>query len=54
MAQSPYTELQKIGGAYWEPVGTYGGMLASGDFGGKDIQKVLDEMVEEITSSNSK
>ncbi len=53
IAQSDYASLQRIGGAYWEPVSALGSAMSSGDLGGLGIQEYLDSMVEKITVSNS-
>lgn len=51
LAQSEYSELQRIGGNYWEPAAEFGTMMASGNTGGQPLQKVLDNMVKKIKAS---
>lgn len=54
LAQSEYGSLQRIGGNYWDPVSSFGLEMAGRNASGKDLQILLDEMVEAITQSNSK
>lgn len=54
LAQSEYGSLQRIGGNYWDPVSSFGLEMAGRNASGKDLQILLDEMVETITQSNSK
>lgn len=51
--QSDYASLQRIGGAYWDPVAALGSAMSSGDLGGIALQEYLDQMVEKITASNT-
>lgn len=53
MSQAEYSKLQRIGGAYWEPVGEYGIAMANNNTNGLSLQDYLDEMVKKITASNS-
>lgn len=48
LAQSQYGSLQRIGGNYWEPVAEFGNKMAAGNPKGEDLQKLLDETVEEV------
>lgn len=52
--QSKYSELQRIGGNYWDPVSAFGATMASGSTGGKSLQEILDNMVSKIKASNIK
>lgn len=54
LSQSEFASLQRIGGNYWEPVQEFGGEMAAGNPSGKDLQTILDNMVEGITASNAK
>lgn len=54
LAQSQYASLQRIGGNYWDPVQEFGAEMANGNPSGKDLQLILDDMVDEITASNAK
>ena len=54
LAQSQYASLQRIGGNYWDPVQEFGADMANGNPSGKDLQLILDDMVDEITASNAK
>lgn len=48
LAQSEYGNLQRIGSNYWEPVAEFGNKMAAGNPKGEDLQKLLDETVEEV------
>lgn len=54
LEQAEYGSLQRIGGNYWNPVSEFGTTIAQGNPSGKDLQQLLDEMVEAVTASNSK
>jgi arabinogalactan oligomer/maltooligosaccharide transport system substrate-binding protein len=51
LAQSEFSELQRIGNNYWTPTATYGNTLATGNPDGIDLQELLDSTVESIVSS---
>lgn len=51
LKQSEFASLQRIGGTYWIPVQTFGETLAAGNPQGKDLQELLDTMVEAVTES---
>lgn len=53
IAQSENASLQRIGANYWDPVAAFGGYMAAGNPTGKEIQVLLDEMVEAVTFSNA-
>lgn len=53
LQQAEYGSLQRIGGNYWTPVCDFGTEIANGNPSGKDLQVLLDNMVEEVTASNS-
>lgn len=54
LAQNQYATVQRIGGNYWEPVQEFGTEMAANNPSGKDLQTILDNMVDEITISNAK
>lgn len=51
LAQSEFSELQRLGGNYWDPVTEFGKLMASGSTGGKNLQSILDNMVKMIKAS---
>ena len=51
LAQSEFSELQRLGGNYWDPVTEFGTLMASGSTGGKNLQSILDNMVKMIKAS---
>lgn len=51
LAQSEFSELQRLGGNFWTPTTDFGNMMAGGSTGGKKLQTVLDKMVKDITAS---
>lgn len=46
-AQAEYADLQRVGGAYWDPAASLGQNLVEGN--NSDVQALLDEAVEGIT-----
>lgn len=46
-AQAEYADLQRVGGAYWDPAASLGQNLVEGS--SSDVQALLDEAVEGIT-----
>lgn len=52
LAQSEFSELQRLGGNFWDPVTAFGTEMAKGNPSGGNLQKELDSMVKKITSSN--
>lgn len=50
LEQSEFGSLQRIGGKYWDPVAAFGMDMADGSTEGKDIQKVMDKLVSDITA----
>lgn len=48
LAQSEYSQLQRVSGKFWEPVETFAGNMALGNASGEDLQKQLDRMVEQV------
>lgn len=53
LAQTEFASLQRIGGNFWSPVQEFGAEIANGNPSGKDMQTLLDTMVEGITLSNA-
>lgn len=49
-SQAAYATPQRIGGNYWAPAETLGGILTSGNPDGTDLQELLDTTVEGITA----
>ena len=54
LAQSEYSELQRLGGNFWDPITEFGNTMAAGNPEGLDLQVYLDSIVERITSSTVK
>lgn len=50
LEQSEFSQLQRIGGKFWDPVTEFAGNMAAGNPSGQDIQKQLDEMAEGISA----
>lgn len=50
LAQSEFSNLQRIGTNYWDPIADFGGKMAAGNPAGEDLQNLLDTMVEKITA----
>lgn len=48
--QAAYATPQRVGGNFWSPAETLGGILAQGNPDGKDMQTLLDECVTGITA----
>lgn len=48
--QSDYANLQRVGGNYWDPVQTFGEIMANGNPDGEDLQTLLDNTVEGVTA----
>lgn len=51
LAQSEFASLQRVGNNYWTPAQTFGETLAAGNPEGKDLQELMDVLVEGITAS---
>ena len=50
LAQSEYSQLQRVGGKFWDPVTEFAGNMARGNPSGTSLQAQLDHMVEGITA----
>lgn len=48
--QSEYSQLQRVGGKFWDPVSAFATSMAEGNPSGADLQAQLDAMVEGITA----
>lgn len=48
--QSAFSQLQRVGGKFWDPVSKFAESMASGNPSGQNLQKQLDEMVENVTA----
>ena len=48
LEQSEFSQLQRVGGKFWEPVSKFAGNMASGNLSGQSLQEQLDEMAEGI------
>lgn len=51
LAQSQYSELQRLGGNYWSGSAFLGNTMAAGNPNGISLQDLMDKTVEQITSS---
>lgn len=50
LAQSEFSQIQRVGGKFWEPVETFASSMAQGNPSGVSIQAQLDRMVEDMTA----
>ena len=50
LAQLEYSQLQRVGGKFWDPVTEFAGNMARGNPSGASLQAQLDHMVEGITA----
>lgn len=48
--QSEFSQLQRIGGKFWDPVSKFAGNMAAGNPSGQDLQEQLDEMAEGVSA----
>jgi arabinogalactan oligomer/maltooligosaccharide transport system substrate-binding protein len=49
-AQAKYSHLQEVSDTFWSPTYIFGTQISSGNLDGLDMQTMLDDMVEGITS----
>ncbi len=49
LEQAEFSQLQRVGGKFWDPVTLFAQNIASNNRTGEDLQKQLDKMVEAIT-----
>ena len=50
LAQSEFSQLQRVGGKFWDPVAEFAGNCARGNPSGTPLQAQLDRMVEGVTA----
>ena len=50
LAQSEFSQLQRIGGNFWEPVTDFAASMAQGNPSGESLQAQLDRMAERVTA----
>lgn len=50
LEQSEYSQLQRVGGKFWDPVSKFAGNMAAGNPSGQNLQEQLDEMAEGVTA----
>ena len=50
LAQSEYSQLQRVGGKFWDPVAAFADSMAKGNPSGASLQSQLDRMVEGVTA----
>ncbi len=50
LEQSEFSQLQRVGGKFWDPVTAFALNMAAGNATGGDLQKQLDKLVEEVTA----
>lgn len=50
LAQSEFSQLQRVGGNFWDPVTKFTENIVAGNPSGRDLQEQLDEMVEGISA----
>ncbi len=50
LAQSEFSQLQRVGGKFWDPVAAFAGNMAAGDPSGTPLQAQLDRLVEGVTA----
>lgn len=50
LEQSEFSQLQRVGGKFWDPVTAFALNMAAGNATGEDLQKQLDKLVEGVTA----
>ena len=50
LEQSEFSQLQRVGGKFWDPVTEFAGSMAAGNPSGASLQSQLDRMVEGVTA----
>ncbi|MCI8624468.1 MAG: extracellular solute-binding protein [Provencibacterium sp.] len=50
LAQSEFSQLQRVGGKFWDPVAEFAGVMAEGNPSGASLQAQLDRLVEGVTA----
>ncbi len=51
IAQSEFSELQRLGVNFWDAATAFGNQMAKGNTGGEDLQTLLDNTVKKIKAS---
>ena len=49
LEQSNYSQLQRVGGKFWDPVAAFSASMAQGNPTGSSLQVQLDRMVEGVS-----
>lgn len=50
LAQSEFSQLQRIGGKFWDPVSAFALNMAGGNPSGASLQEQLDRLAEDVTA----
>lgn len=50
LEQSEFSQLQRVGGKFWDPVTEFAQSMAAGNPSGASLQAQLDRMVEGVTA----
>lgn len=50
LAQSEFSQLQRVSGKFWDPVAAFAESMAKGNPSGTPLQNQLDKLVEDVTS----
>ena len=50
LAQSEFSQLQRVGGKFWDPVQAFAASMAEGNPSGASLQEQLDRMAEGVTA----
>lgn len=48
--QSEFSQLQRVGGKFWDPVSKFAENMAAGNPSGQSLQEQLDEMAEGVSA----
>ena len=50
LEQSEFSQIQRVGGKFWDPVSEFAGNMAAGNPSGQDLQEQLDVMAEGVSA----
>lgn len=50
LEQSEFSQLQRVGGKFWDPVAKFAQNMAAGNPSGQNLQEQLDEMAENVSA----
>ncbi len=50
LEQSAFSQLQRVGGKFWDPVSKFAENMAAGNPSGRNLQEQLDEMAEAVSA----